>query len=275
MAAVLSFVALGMPAMAAEEGEFIFFGVVTVRDGKTVLFQNPDLTKEQVALCRDKLKHFLGLDRTFTTSKYEKGGLKYEWGSLKGGLAEDGLVPYVAYFVTPNQYVSLTAGNAEPRALNMIFQRGSTPGIASLRWWAPETTEKCDLSLEYYDDSSYKAVATLKDDEIGPGPSGKSPDGVNWKVTGIEPKGNGLVVKVETDEGPEGHQFVFWIATKRFKTPRQTSPSPQKTEDGKGFVYSVFYMVKSEEELGYLDIRERLPERTNTWEAKGFLLRGK
>jgi hypothetical protein len=54
-------------AARAETQRFIFFGVATVREGKTVLFRNPDLSKAQANTCTQALEGMLDLDRTFTT----------------------------------------------------------------------------------------------------------------------------------------------------------------------------------------------------------------
>ena len=275
MAVALSLVVPCLAAVAADEPGFIFFGVVTVREGKTVLFQNSDLTEEQVKTCKEALKRFIKLDRTYTTSKDKEGELTYKWGDDEGTLSEGGLVPYIAYFVTPDQFIQIDKANAQPRAQYMTFQRSSTIGFADLRWWAPETTEKCDLSLEYYDDSSYNVIAVLKDDKIAVGTGGTSPDGVNWKIASIEEKEREVVINVETDKGPEGHEFVFWIATKKFKIPRQDSPWTKESEDGEKLIYPASHWAKNKADISHFEIRERHPDRIKKWETKGFRLKAK
>jgi hypothetical protein len=271
--AVLSVLACGLPAPAAEPGEFIFFGIVTVRDGKTVLVQNPALSDEQVARCKELIGDALGLDRAFSTAKSEEGGLTYTWGEDEGELSAEGLVPYVAYFVTPDQYVPLEEGTAEPREANMASCTSSVPDVVSVSWWAPETTEKCSVHLEFYDETSYKPVATLKGDEITVGAGGTSPDGVKWEIASIAEEENGVVVNVVTDKGPKGHAFVFWVTTANFDEPQRESPWTDETEDGKRLVYPVSCWADSEDELICFQIRERHPDRIKKWDLKDFSLK--
>jgi hypothetical protein len=252
----------------------IFFGIVTVRDGKTVFFPNPALTDEQAALCAEVLQGSLQLDRTFTTTTDEDGVLMYTWGDDEGRLTQKGLVPYVAYFATSDQKVKITESEAEPHDPMMGMMNAWTLGMAHVRWWAPETTEECTLSVEYYDDSSYKVIAVLEDDEIQVGANGESPTGVKWKIVGIDRTDDEITVEVETDKGPEDHGFDFFLATTEWTEPRETFAYPDESEDDAKLIYSVTRWVHEEdEEICHFEIRERDPELAKTWEVKDFPLK--
>jgi hypothetical protein len=273
LVSVVLFCLLCLPATAADEPVFIFYGVVTVRDGKTVLIQNPELTDEQVTTCKEVFENFLELDRTFSTGKSDDDTLTYTWGDDEGELSEEGLVPYVACFATPGQFIDVTDADAQPRADRMTFQRSSTLGIAQVGWWAPETTETCSVSLQYYDETGYKVVATLEGDELAVGASGTSPDGVAWEITRIEEKENEILINVETEKGPEGHRFVFWIATKKWDKPRQDSPWSEESEDGTKLTYPASRWLMGDDEVTSFEIRERHPDRIKTWAIEDFALK--
>lgn len=260
-------------APAAEEGAFVFFGVVTVRDGKTVLIRNPELPDAEAEKCEEALEGSLDLDRTFTTTTDDDGELAYEWGDDEGRLTDENLVPYVAYFVTPGQEVHLTAAEAEPHDATMGLMRGWTDGMAQVSWWAPETTEECSISVEYYDDDSYKVVVVLEDDEIKIGANGESPAGVKWKIVSIDKTENETTVNVETDKGPEGHGFDFWTATTEWPEPRKTFAWSEESEDGAKLIYPVSRWAGEEETLSRFEIRERDPELAKKWEVKSFALK--
>jgi len=270
----LSVITFSMPVPAAEEGGFMFFGVVTVRDGATVLIQNPELSEQQVAACAALLEGKLELDRTFTTSKDAKGELRYTWGDEEDTLLKEGLVPYVAYFVTPGLFIQFKCKDitVTPYEAKMGFSTWSTSDVATAGWWAPETTETCDIAMKYYDDSSYKTVVKLEGDNIAVGASGTSPDGVSWKIASIEEKEDRAIVNVETDKGPEGHRFTFQTVTTNWEKPQDHSPWIEDTEDGKGLLYPVSRWVESNEKLVSFEIRERHPDRMKQWEVKGFPL---
>jgi len=266
--------ALWAPANAAETGDFLFFGIVTVRHGKTVFIQNPKLSEEQATKCQKIACDALELDRAFTTTKNAKGELTYTWGDDEDELTEEGLVPYVAYFATPDQYIPLEEWKAEPRKTNMGSWTSSVPGLITVGWWAPETTEQCSLHLEFYDEAGYNTVATLKGDTIAVGASGTSPDGVSWEIASIEEQDYGVVASVVTDKGPEGHAFVFRVSTTKFEDPHVESPWAKETEDGKKLVYDVTFWADSKDQLACLEIRERHPDRITKWELKDFPLGG-
>ena len=273
LAVLVSFLAFCPPAAADGQDSFLFYGIVTVRDGKMVLFQNPALSDEQVAKCAKSLEGFIDLDRTFTTAKDDKGKITYTWGDDEGQLSEAGLVPCAAYYVTPGQYIDVNEVTITPYVGQMGSSTSSTSGMATLRWWAPETTKQCDLALEYYDDSSNKAVAKLEGKAIVLGASGTSPDGVAWKIAGIEEKKGNTEVNVETGKGPDGHEFVFWAATTDWKTPNQMFAWPERTKDRKGFRYSVSCWAETKDELVSFEIRERHPDRLKNWAIKAFALK--
>ncbi len=291
LAVFVLFVAVCVPAVAgeaaadkpaADEGAvqtetqaFVFFGVATVREGKTVLFRNPDLSKTQVDTCTQALEGMLDLDRTFTTGTNKEGALEYTWGDDEGELTKAGLVPYEATFATPGEFIDVEEAKAEPCEMRMGFSTSAMTDCVIVSWWAPETTKACDISIEYYDNSSYKTVASLKGNTIAAGAAGTSPDGVSWKIVGVEEKENQVMVTVETSKGPEGHEFDFLTATKDFATPMKQSVWPEPTEDGKGMVYHVSFWAESAKEITSLEIRERHPDRIKKWAIKGFALKGK
>lgn len=276
LAVLASCFALCVPGETAETGEFIFFGVVTVRDGKTVLFQNPKLSKEQAEKHAETLEHMLDLDRTFTTTRNKEGVLEYKWGAYdEGQITKEGLVPYVAYFATRDQFVDVDEANAKPCVMRMGFSSSTTTRLVMVSWWAPETTKTSDISVAYYPDSSHKTVAVLKGDKIAASAGGTSPDGVKWKITRVEEKKNEVVVTVETSKGPDGHKFVFWTATTKFKTPTRSLSWAKETMDGEGLAYAVSFWAESTEELVSLEILERDPDRMKTWAIKGFVLKSK
>jgi hypothetical protein len=181
----------------------------------------------------------------------------------------------VAYFATPGQFIDIEEAKAKPCQMRMGFSTSSTTDCAIVSWWAPQTTKACDISVEYYDNSSYKAVATLKGDKIAVGASGTSPDGVSWKITGIEEKEDEVVVTVETSKGPKDHEFDFLTATTDSEIPQRQSPWTDKTEDGKGLIYPVSFWAESVKEVASIKIRERHPDRIKKWAVKGFSLKGK
>ncbi len=260
-------------APAAEEGDFIFFGIVTVRDGKTVLIRNPELAEAEAKECEEALDRFLKLERTFSATTDEDGELAYEWGNDGGRLTDENLVPYVAYFVTPGQEVRLTGAEVEPHDPTMGLMRGWTLGVVHVGWWAPETTEACSITVEYYDDDSYKVVVVLEDDEIKVGANGESPSGVKWEIVSIERTENQAIINVETDKGPEGHGFDFWIATKEWPEPRRSIVWSEESEDGTKLIYPASCWANKDEELHSFEMRERDPELVKKWEVKNFALK--
>jgi hypothetical protein len=265
-------IVVALPLSAAEEPQLVFYGIVTVRDGKTVLYRNPELSDEQAKACAEAAGAYADLDRTFTTSKNDDGELTYTWGEEEGVLTEPGLVPYVACFVTPGEYISVEEAEGTPRVDAMTSSRMSTLDVAQVAWWAPETTKAVSVSLKYYDSSCYRRVVELKGDEIAAGAKGKSPDGVNWTIASVDRKAGEVVINVETDKGPEGHRFEFWIATKDWEEPRQDSPWTTESDDGSKLIYPVSRYVDDDDEVTSLAIRELHPDRMKAWSVKDFAL---
>ncbi|MBN1919010.1 MAG: hypothetical protein JW889_13975 [Verrucomicrobia bacterium] len=266
-------IGIALPLWAAEEPSFLLYGIVTVRDGNTMLCRNPELTDDQVTQCTEMLEGWIDLDRKFSTSTNDDGALAYTWGEDEGMLSQKGLVPCVAYFVTPGQYVALEECEAAPLADEMGISWSVTIGVVQVFWWVPETTESLSLSIKYYDSSSYKRVAFLKGEEIAVDAGGTSPDGVNWNIASIGQEDERLVINVESDRGPDGHRFDFWISTSQSDEPLHEAPWTNESEDGSKLIYPVSPWLTDDEQMTTFEIRERHPDRAKTWAVKDFALK--
>jgi hypothetical protein len=200
--------------------ELVFFGVVTVRDGKYVLFQNPDLKGDALEAAQCQLLESGILtgpclaDETASPSDrllFQLGiGAQHVEG--QGGEHERGDVPYRIYLISGAQSVSLDDQQIDPNPQRAQGMR-TAQGCVEVQWWAPEAIESISFSTMYWFDTDCDVTARLEKKQLTVGAAGRTAYGVNWRIIKLSEEKNRIRIGLEASPAPQGKRLLVRLMT--------------------------------------------------------------
>jgi hypothetical protein len=269
-----------VPTEPSEQVELVFFGVVTVRDGEYVLFQNPDLEGDALERAQRELAATsLGWGQPVTdeaTPLLDRVRRTLRIGEPFDPLEKPdraGSVPYRFYAVLPDQPVSLSEVQIDPDPQHG-WDAIQSESCVAVECWLPEDVEDISLSAEYWFADDYEVIARLEGEQLKAGAAGRTTHGMKWRITDLAEKNDSISIGLETNITRQAERLRIRVMTPEGQpmpyASRMDSGSTRLAEDRIFRKMEFRFGDEDAASLGIIELSAPDPERVKKLSIRKF-----
>lgn len=266
-----------------ERPELVFFGVVTVRDGRYVLFQNPDLEGDALERAqRQLLESGLGgsldlADKNAPLSDRVLVRLRVgtQYIEPKVGDPGHGLVPHRLYLVSSAESVSLDDREFDPKPQRAL-QMSRVKGCVEVRWSTKDEIDSFSFSTAYWFDTDCEVTARLQKAQLVVGAAGRTMFGVKWRINNLIEEADRVTVGLEAGPSPQSKRLFLRLRSAEGEAipcgGRSVSESSDPNTEVTTYDFGFTLTDDAHAPLGMIDICAPYPDRVKRLAVRAFSL---